>query len=76
MAQCEHKRLGVTLTDSQQKQPAQQEKGGHCDINIQLTQFYGCSKKKKKKVTLLFVFYSYSMDIEGKRTRLLVPAGG
>lgn len=26
MAQCEHKRLGITLTDSQQKQPVQQKR--------------------------------------------------
>lgn len=26
MAQCEHKRLGITLTDSQQKQPVRQKR--------------------------------------------------
>lgn len=33
MAQSEHKCLGVTLTDSQQKQPVQQEKRGDCEKN-------------------------------------------
>lgn len=37
MAQCEHKRLGVTLTDSQQKQPVRQNK---TVLNTNLTSFY------------------------------------
>ena len=31
MAQREHKRLGITLTDSEQKQPVKQENGRHCE---------------------------------------------
>lgn len=37
MAQREHKRLGVTLTDSHQKQPAQQERVGEKNKLVKTT---------------------------------------
>lgn len=63
MAQREHKRLGVALTDAHQKQPAQWEKAGQGQDHS------GGGGGGGGLTEILPV-------LEPDRTRLLVPAGG